>query len=1575
MAGRKRVRAWIAITVLITTFLTLGSLASDISLDARTHGTESSAGSTFPFNLPDGVSLGAREQEFECYEAVGISKEEAELLFAQAEAAIYFPDSGRVCYLTTARILTGAKEWLSRNYPDSFRTSYEKSRLLRTVTVPDFFLAFTGGSRDEKERIFLAKYPIVTFGPPPGSPEGNEPSNAPGPAFGTILQEGFENGLERWERTDSTNGSYTWERTTCSAHTGAYSVDGHRGGTSGSGLTCSSVFPSSIRTYLRDAVCENLQGASQAWMGLSVLLDGSGPTNGNAVVTFRYGNPSNPNQAYGYGYGGGPWPEWFRFMGNLRQWGGWDLATSDCNRLLIEFETRPDTGTGWGVRLDDVLVTTDSPAGLHCGISADTFSGPVPLTVHFTGQAGGGTGDMMFTWYFSPDYTSSREQNPVHTFTVAGRQRASLEVTDSTGAICKATAMIVVGCSPECTAEAVPETGQAPLVVDYNATVDSQNCTSTPTFFWNFGDQTTSTEKAPQHIYTNPGSYNWVMIVTVDGITCQKSGHVIVQEGCTVVCEAAATPSSGVAPLSVGFAADVTLANCHSQPSYDWVFGDGGSSSEQSPTHIYTSPGTYAWSLTVTVDGVTCTRGGEITVTSSNAWIDGKAGVGSGTQFFLLDGPGIVSGTASAKNTATGETLSEPVSAGRFEFRELPLGSYEVWVDITYKDNISYGSVAGDMGCTAPTGGFINKSVTSAHKVVDLNAPVSKQVEIRFPAPVVFLHGILSCYKKWYSADQAAAGYWDNSTRASGCFSFTPGYTWGEDVDWERASAQFSEQVSLDLTGLHAPAALAGWGLVPYALAAHDAGGLVARVLLSGQQSNGAVASSLQKLYLIGVPNSGADQVFGEGEGSPVSVFSVVQRFNEVYPDFGRSSGKVFAIGGTKGLWDLDDGDGRVSLRSAFNISRLECSYAGSGIPGCVSYVSQAFDSSEGHAFDYSHGELGSPPSEGDILDQIIVGNIGIEGSGLPESPAGGIVWGTNSRTVGTAKGSVGASESGAEYPFTVGASDGMAVLAWVTEGSAKFEVVNPVGTFIQDGTGSGWDPGFEFQKLNPMQGQWKLRVTPTSGSATFKALFLEDAPFGIYGYTAREAYPPGGEALLRLDPDGNTADVVFGLASATLFDLSGGVLQNVPLYDDGNHQDGGAGDGRYAGELVAPQAPGSYRLKFDSAGSYAGTGFVRTAEGSLNVVSPGQIFDGRFEFAPVDTDGSGKFDSIKFSAGAALGAAATYVFTGDMFDGDGNFVDHASSMHTAGGPGQVKLDISFSLAGVKCSQVGKAFSVKDIQLSDGATLAPLDIWPVPVVSPVYQSSDFDCSEGAVLPEIAYCSPDEGIRGQTLTLMLSGRNFAEGCGASFGSGVNVGATTRLSGELLSVVATVMPDAAPGMRAAVVTNPGGASGELAGAFEVKDNDPPTALIQTPAAGATLKEVVMVSAAASDDISVTKVDFTVDGAIKATVTRFPFSFEWNTKEVKNGQHELIAVATDGAGLTGASPAVRVTTANTTIPGDCDGDGSVSIGEVQKAINMFLGTLPPACGVDCNGDGKITIGEVQKVINAFLGLPSSC
>ena len=63
--------------------------------------------------------------------------------------------------------------------------------------------------------------------------------------------------------------------------------------------------------------------------------------------------------------------------------------------------------------------------------------------------------------------------------------------------------------------------------------------------------------------------------------------------------------------------------------------------------------------------------------------------------------------------------------------------------------------------------------------------------------------------------------------------------------------------------------------------------------------------------------------------------------------------------------------------------------------------------------------------------------------------------------------------------------------------------------------------------------------------------------------------------------------------------------------------------------------------------------------------------------------------------------------------------------------------------------------------------------------------------------------------------------------------------------------------------------------------------------------------------------------------------------------------------------------VSTGFAALPGDCTEDGSVSISEVQSAINMFLGLKTVDACVDTSNDSSVSIAEVQKTINSFLGL----
>ena len=68
------------------------------------------------------------------------------------------------------------------------------------------------------------------------------------------------------------------------------------------------------------------------------------------------------------------------------------------------------------------------------------------------------------------------------------------------------------------------------------------------------------------------------------------------------VAVANATPDLGKAPLEVDFSSAGSADPDGSIVAYDWDFGDGNTSTDANPTHIYATPGTYIATLTVTDD-------------------------------------------------------------------------------------------------------------------------------------------------------------------------------------------------------------------------------------------------------------------------------------------------------------------------------------------------------------------------------------------------------------------------------------------------------------------------------------------------------------------------------------------------------------------------------------------------------------------------------------------------------------------------------------------------------------------------------------------------------------------------------------------------------------------------------------------------------------------------------------------------------------------------------------------------------------------------------------------------------------
>lgn len=92
-----------------------------------------------------------------------------------------------------------------------------------------------------------------------------------------------------------------------------------------------------------------------------------------------------------------------------------------------------------------------------------------------------------------------------------------------------------------------------------------------------------------------------------------------------------------------------------------------------------------------------------------------------------------------------------------------------------------------------------------------------------------------------------------------------------------------------------------------------------------------------------------------------------------------------------------------------------------------------------------------------------------------------------------------------------------------------------------------------------------------------------------------------------------------------------------------------------------------------------------------------------------------------------------------------------------------------------------------------------------------------------------------------------------------------------------------------------------------------NNPPTAAITSPSSGATFTAPasITINANATDDGSVTKVDFYSGGTLLGTDTSSPYSFTWTN--VGAGTYSLTARATDNTNLTTTSSAVSVTVNN--------------------------------------------------------------
>jgi photosystem II stability/assembly factor-like uncharacterized protein len=93
--------------------------------------------------------------------------------------------------------------------------------------------------------------------------------------------------------------------------------------------------------------------------------------------------------------------------------------------------------------------------------------------------------------------------------------------------------------------------------------------------------------------------------------------------------------------------------------------------------------------------------------------------------------------------------------------------------------------------------------------------------------------------------------------------------------------------------------------------------------------------------------------------------------------------------------------------------------------------------------------------------------------------------------------------------------------------------------------------------------------------------------------------------------------------------------------------------------------------------------------------------------------------------------------------------------------------------------------------------------------------------------------------------------------------------------------------------------------------VPDKTPPQVAITDPADKATVSGSVGIKAIAIDNVAVSKVEFYIDGNLKATDSSAPYETTWDTTQATNGAHTILATAYDTSSNK-ASDSITVTVA---------------------------------------------------------------
>ncbi|WP_158638340.1 DUF7948 domain-containing protein [Panacibacter ginsenosidivorans] len=267
---------------------------------------------------------------------------------------------------------------------------------------------------------------------------------------------------------------------------------------------------------------------------------------------------------------------------------------AQCNEamLKIAFEF---AGVGSGIR------------SAIAGVPRDT-SGCVPLTVDFTDTIANGK---KYIWNFgdgTPD-TNTTTASASHTFNSVGRFHVRLVSIDSATCNIADTSYLNIKVGDNKASVSLSALKLDPceaLLYQFNNTSVAPPALpfSAGSFEWSFGDGNTLVSNAPSvtHSYAAPGTYNVALRLIDTGYCNYPDSATLALRVADNVDALFETPASGCVPYTAAFN-NISIGGSQ----FTWNFGDGTTSTDESPTHLYATPGTYTVKMVAT-DPNTCNK-------------------------------------------------------------------------------------------------------------------------------------------------------------------------------------------------------------------------------------------------------------------------------------------------------------------------------------------------------------------------------------------------------------------------------------------------------------------------------------------------------------------------------------------------------------------------------------------------------------------------------------------------------------------------------------------------------------------------------------------------------------------------------------------------------------------------------------------------------------------------------------------------------------------------------------------------------------------------------------------------------